>query len=76
MLKFAFQKCDVITFTWLSGHRIAKNKELALTVCMHVICMYLDHIYSGFWVTMKILDFRSNYIRKKMKIEFWGQNRK
>ena len=53
MPKIAFQKCDVITSTWFFGHSTDKNKDIALTFCMRVICMYLDHICSGFWITWK-----------------------
>ena len=57
----AFQKCDVITFTWFLGHCTAKNKDIALKFCLHVVCMYLDNIYSGFLNTLKILDYIGNY---------------
>ena len=54
MRKIAFQKCYVITFTcFFSGHCTAKNKNIALKPCMHVVCMYLDHIYSGFLDNLK-----------------------
>ena len=48
MPKNAFQKCDVITFNRFFGHCTAKNEDIALKFCMRVVCMYLDHIYSGF----------------------------
>ena len=52
MPKNAFQKCDFITFTcFLFGHCTVKNKDIALKFCMRVVCMYLDHIYSVFWIT-------------------------
>ena len=51
MPKIAFQKCGVITFTCFFGHRTAKNKDIALKICLHVVCMYFDHIYSVFWIS-------------------------
>ena len=61
MPKISFHKCDVITFTWFLGHCTAKNKDIALKFCLHVVCMYFDHIYSGFLYTRKILDLNGNY---------------
>ena len=54
MPKVAFQKCDVITFTCCFGHCRAKNKDIALKFCLHVVCMYFDHMYSGFLIPLKI----------------------
>ena len=53
MPNIAFQKFDV-TFTWCFGHYTAKNKDIALKFCMHVVCMYLDHIHSGFLDSLKM----------------------
>ena len=53
-------KCDVITFTLFSGHFTAKNKNIALKYCMHVVCMYLDRIYSVFY-SLIMLDFIGKY---------------
>ena len=30
------------------------KKDVALKFCMHVVCLYLDHIHSGFWITWKL----------------------
>ena len=43
------------------GHCTAKNKDIALTFCMRVVFMYLDHIYSVFLDNLKISDFIGNY---------------
>ena len=66
--KNAFQKCDVITFTWFFGHCTAKNKDIALKFCMLVVCMYLYHMYSVFFNKLKISDFISNYSFKESEI--------
>ena len=50
MPKIAFQKCNVISFTWFFGHCSAKNKDFALKFFIRDVCMYLDHIYSVFWI--------------------------
>ena len=42
MPKIAFQKCDIITFTWFLGHCTAKKKDIALQFCMHIVCMNID----------------------------------
>ena len=76
MQKIAFQKCDVITFTWFSGHCTAKNKDIALKFCVRVVCMYVDHIYSGCLDNVKNLDFIGNYFWKFEILNFWGQIRK
>ena len=39
-------------------HGTAKNKGIALKFCMRIVCMYLDHINSVFWI---ISDFIGNY---------------
>ena len=70
MPKNAFQKCDVITFTWFFGHCTGKNKDIALKFCMRVVCMYLDHIYSGF---LKISPDLENISRNQ---NFWLKNLK
>ena len=51
MPKIAFQKYDVITFTCLFGHCTVKNKDIALKLGMHIVCMHLDYIY--FLITLK-----------------------
>ena len=43
------------------GHCTAKNKDIDLKSWLHVVCMYLDHIYSGFLDNLKMLDFIDNY---------------
>ena len=48
--KIAFRKCDVIAFTFFC-HCTVKNKDIALKICMHVVCMYHDHTYSVFLIT-------------------------
>ena len=74
MLKNAFQRGDVITFTWSSGHCTAKNKDIALQFCVRVVCMYFDHVYADFWLlTFRIL---LTIIKKNIHFEFWGRNRK
>ena len=74
--KSVFRKCDVSTFTCFFGHCTAKNKDIALKFCMPVVCMYLDHIYSGFLDNLKISDFIGNYFWKIEILNFGGQNRK
>ena len=66
MPKITFQICDAITFAWFVGHCTAKNKDIALKFCMHVVCMHSNHIYVGIWDYTKILDFIGNY--------FWEKN--
>ena len=65
MLKIAFPKCDVITFTWFFGHCTTKNKDTALKFRMLAAGMNLDHIYSGCLDKLKILDLRGNYFWEK-----------
>ena len=60
MQKNAFQKFDVITFTWFFGHCTAKNKDIDLKFWMRIVCMYLDHMYSGLLDNLKISDFIGN----------------
>ena len=38
-------------------HCTAKNKAIGLKLCMRVVCMYPDHIYSYFLDNLKISDF-------------------
>ena len=73
--KNCISKCDVITFTLFSGHCTAKNKNIALKSCMHVVCMYLDRIYSVFLDNLIMLDFIGNYFWKNETLNFEGQNR-
>ena len=68
MLKIAFQKCDVITFTWFSGYCTAKNKDIALKFCIHVICMYLEHMYSNFLNNLTIWILEVTIFEK---LKFW-----
>ena len=42
---------------------------------MCVVCMYLDHIYSGSLDNLKILDLKGNYFWK-INFEFWGSKSK
>ena len=73
MPKIAFQKCDVITFRYLFFcHCAAKNKDIALTFCMRVVCMYFDHMYSGFLDNLKISDFIGYYFWKIQILSFRG----
>ena len=60
MPEIAFQKGGVITFAWFLGHCKAKNRAVGLGFCMRVVCMYLDNIYSVFYI-VKFLDFTRNY---------------
>ena len=64
MPKTAFPKFDVIKFTAFWGHCTTKNKYIALKFRMRVVCMCLDHILSGFWDKLKILDFIGSYFWK------------
>ena len=47
------------------GHCTAKKKYITLKICMRVVCMYLDHIYSVFY-NLKIMDFIGNYFFEKL----------
>ena len=74
--KNCISKYDIITFTLFSGHGTAKNKNVALKSCMHVVCMYLDRIYSVFFLdSLIMLDFIGNYFWKIETLNFGGQNR-
>ena len=42
-------------------HCAGKNKDISLKFCMRVVCMYLDHMYSGLLDNSKISDFIGNY---------------
>ena len=55
------KKCDVINFTCFFCLCIAINRDIALEFCMRVVCMCLDHIYSGSLDELEILDFIGNY---------------
>ena len=64
MPKITFQTCDVITFTCFLGHCTAKNKDSALKFCMRVVCMYLDDIYSVFWINEKFWILQATIFEK------------
>ena len=64
MPKIAFQKCDVITFTWFSGHCTAKNKDIALKFCVRVFCKYPEHVYSCVLDNLEISDLTGNHLKK------------
>ena len=72
MPKIAFQKCDVITFTWFSGHCTAKNKDIALKFCVRVFVSIPSMYIQVFWITWKFRILQA--IILKNKFEFWGQN--
>ena len=52
-----------------------KNKDIALKLCMRVVFMHLDHIYSGFFDNLKILDFIGNHFWKIKILNLRDQNR-
>ena len=57
------------------GHCTAKNKDIALKLCMRVGWRYLDHIYSiSCLIYWNILDFIGNYFDSDI-LNFGGQNR-
>ena len=51
------------------GHCAAKNKDIALIFRILVVCMYLDYIYSVFWITWKFRILYAIIFLNKMK--FW-----
>ena len=46
--KNAFQNVTASPLPVVFGHGTTKNKDIALKFRMRVVCMYVDHIYSGF----------------------------
>ena len=76
MLKFAFQICNVITFTCVFFlHCTAKNKDIALKFCMRVVCILITYI--------PVLGQNENFgfhwqlfLKRNDIFNFWRQNRK
>ena len=75
MPKIAFKNVTSSPLHVCYGHCTAKNKYIALKFCKHAVCMYFNHIYSGFLDTLKILDFIGNCFGKIKILHFGGQNR-
>ena len=42
------------------SHCITKNKDIALKLCMYVVGMYVDSMYSVFYILKKV-NFIGNY---------------
>ena len=64
MPKIAFQKSDVIAVTCFFGPLHSQKKDIALKLCMRVVRVYLDNIYSVFYV-LEIINFIDIFWNKK-----------
>ena len=64
MPRTAFQKCDVITFTFFA---IAQQKQrYCFEIVCVVVCMYLDYIYPVFFDNLTILYFHAIIIENEI----------
>ena len=52
-------------------HCTAKNKDIALKFCFHVVCIYFDNIYSVFWY-LENFEFYRQLFLKNRSFEFGG----
>ena len=55
------------------GNGTVKNKEIALKLCMHIVCMCLHNMFSGFLITWKFWILWEIMLENE-NFDFSGQN--
>ena len=73
------EKCKKLRFKkWhhpflVISHSLTKNKDIALKLCMYVVGMYVESMYSVFYILRMLNCF---FFLKNQNFEFGGQIRK